>query len=198
MATSIVNGKKIDRAKTLMEPALRQFEPVPSGAGELYDRLIKEMRAQIEEKVRLEMHEQLTSVKEMAHASESAKAEAIKAQEVLEKNRAFLEERNAELAKRNAELSSENNELKTSINELKTSTATQIKSMETNGVKVNSEVRNLEKQVSKLQGQLEQARKKQPAQKIVQPAEIPSFKIEKVADAAGNLIGATVIPIGGH
>jgi len=55
-------------------------------------------------------------------------------------------------------------------------------------------IRDLENKVSTLQGQLSQASKR-PTLTLPKP---PSFDIKPIRDGAGNIISATVTPIGGH
>lgn len=190
MATSILNGKRIDRDK---RPFQSQSKKEPTHEGELYDRMMADMRSLAKEQVTKELQAQITAVNKQAKLAEEANQAARSALAAAEKTQQILEGKNTELTTRVEELVNENERLR-SNHSLK------VQNMESGNSSMQSQIREMEQTISRLQGQLEQAKTMKTETKIVQstPTKIPSFKATPIRDGAGELVGANIEPIGGH
>lgn len=215
MATGITTGKRLKQSKAMLSG-------VPQGNDSIHAALMAGIRAEAEEKARNEAGSQsyikeleararaadatLTAAKSMRQSANEEIETATQLMNAAIVSRETAEKKIAQMEARHdakiTELTAQMERLRDENIGLYSKKSDKLKTAEKKTKEVNSQVRKLEQQVSNLQGQLEQARAIKPAKpsKVINqttPAIIPSFDVVPVRDAAGNLIGATVNPIGG-
>lgn len=176
------------RAQTLMMPALPQ---APEGLSEdLYKRLM----ADLEENAERRAIERMQPVIE----AERAKAEAAEARlEAVNVSRETLQKELESANKRIDDLITQGVVDHEAFEGEREEHNSRYEQNDHEMVEAASKIQSLRQEIAVLQERLNQPK---PQPKIIQsaPAVIPSFNIEPVRDAAGNLISAKVIPIGGN
>lgn len=166
----------------MLSPALKTTSR-PDLAEDLYGRFIDDMTANAEQKALEKLKPELEAANARTEAA-LAKLESVNvSRETLQK------ELTAAL--------SQVDDLKKTIESMKTQGPSEVSVLSEQSVNYHKELKTKFQELEKKISSIPQPK---PETKVIQsaPISIPSFNVEPVRDAAGNIISAKVIPIGGN
>lgn len=163
---------------------------------DIADQLLNKIMSDIESRAKAEAKAQAKSVIEAAEARARSAEEAVSVQR---EELARMREEMAQIRKGQTDFAELERQLRMKIDSMREGYEEQLREAQTVASTQKQMLGELERENASIRGRLEQA-SKAPAKQIVQmPAQpIPSFEVIPQKDGQGNLIGATVKPIGGN